>query len=355
MFTRRKKVVLPKALDGFLPEAVALACRVRIARKRAGERFPDWATPPDRARVRDRVFAALHKVAPKMLTEHMDELPELHRGALVEEHIASRDLLQRKDGAGIALDPGHPELSVLVNEEDHLRIQAYAPALSLGEAWKLADAFDSQLDAELPFAWSAKLGYLTACPSNLGTAIRASVLLHLPGLGMMGEIEQVLNGLDRLRIAVRGMNGEGSDAAGFVYQFSNLESLGVSEEDIVKRVSRIALAVTEQELSARIRLMEQRPAVLMDGLSRALALLGNARVMTSNEASTLLSVLRLGVTLGLVFGLDMQAVERLLGEVQPYHLRLRMNVPDVSDDEADIFRAKLLRGKMRGVTLGDLR
>ena len=328
---------------------IAMSCRVRLARNLAGERFPDWATERDRERVFAKVGEALKAEAPALRVSSVAKFEEQERDVLCESHLISKDLLERAAGGGVAY-AADGSLCVMVNEEDHLRIQGFAGGLDMQKAWQMADALDTRLEHHLDYAWTPELGYLTACPSNVGTGLRASAMLHLLGLRLLGEIEPVVRGLERMRLLVRGIGGEGSEAAGQIYQISNMDTLGVDETTIVQRVTRICAEVVRQEHNARVRLIQESPLVLVDCLARSLSVLQNARLLATFEALEFLSAMRLGASLGLCTRLKVQDVDKLILLMQPGHLQKGMGTA-MTSDERDEMRAEFLSRKVANVKL----
>lgn len=328
---------------------IAMSCRVRLARNLEDERFPDWATERDRDRVFAKVHSALAAEKTGLTLKPVASFAEQHLNMLREAHLISKDLLERAAGGGIAYAEKSP-VCVMVNEEDHLRIQGFADGLDMRSAWRQADALDTLLERHLNYAWSPRLGYLTACPSNVGTGLRAGTMLHLLGLRLLGEIEAVVRGLERMRLLVRGIGGEGSEAAGQIYQISNMDTLGVDEEAIVLRVVRISEEVVRQEYNARVRLIQESPLVLVDCLARSLCVLQNARLLSTVEALEFLSAMRLGASLGLFTRLKVQEVDKLILLMQPGHMQIGMDTALMSD-ERDEMRAGLLSRKLANVKL----
>ena len=338
-----------KTRNAIPADDIAMRCRVRLARNLAGERFPDWATERDRERVFGQVREALQSEAPGFRVAPVAAFEEQDRDVLFESHLISKDLLERSAGGGVAYAQDG-SLCVMINEEDHLRIQGFAEGLDMLGAWQAADALDTRLERRLDYAWTPKLGYLTACPSNVGTGLRASAMLHLLGLRLIGEIESVVRGLERMRLLVRGIGGEGSEAAGQIYQISNMDSLGMDEQAIVRRVTRISSEVVQQEYNARARLIQESPMVLLDCLARSLSVLQNARLLATVEALEFLSAMRLGASLRLFTRLKVSEVDKLILLMQPGHLQKGMGTA-LTSDERDEMRSEFLRRKMANVRL----
>lgn len=348
MLTPEDQAVLQPAVPA---EAVtiAMSCRVRLARNLAGERFPDWATERDRERVLGAVREALRKETPELGMVPVAGVEARERDILCESHLISKELLERAAGGGMAVAQDGT-VCVMVNEEDHLRIQGFAQGLDMQAAWRCADELDTRLERHLAYAWSPRLGYLTACPSNVGTGLRAGVMLHLLGLRLLGEIDPVVSALERMRLLVRGIGGEGSEAAGQIYQVSNMDTLGTDEAGIIRRVTRICAEVVRQEHNARVRLLQESPLVLVDCLARSLSVLQNARLLTTAEALEFLSALRLGAAMGLCTRLKVSDVDGLILMMQPGHLQKGLDAV-MTSDERDEMRADFLSRKVARVKL----
>jgi protein arginine kinase len=242
------------------------------------------------------------------------------------------------------------QLAVMINEEDHLRIQAIRTGLDVRRAWEVADAVDTHLESRLAYAYTPRLGYLTACPSNVGTGMRASVMVHLLGLRLTNDLDAVIRALERMRLAVRGVGGEGSEAAGHMFQISNPGTLGQDEASIIDGLLRVVNEVVRQERQARLRLLRDSPEVLLDCLARALAVVQHARVMQTDESLDYLSALRLGVILGLIRRLTVPEIDAWVLAVQPGHLQKRLG-KILEPEQRDILRATLLRDQLADASL----
>lgn len=321
---------------------ITLSSRVRLARNLRGLPFPDQAAPAVRAEVRQHVVAAARAELPDQIS--IADCTPLERQRLFEEHLISRHLLEGRPESALCLD-AERRRSVMINEEDHLRIQAMHPGLALPEAWAAANALDDTLEAQLDYAFSPALGYLTSCPTNVGTGLRASTLMHLPGLVLMNEIEPIMNGLGKIGLTVRGRWGEGTAALGHMFQVSNQLTLGLAEERIVADLEAIAKEIAGHEQNARERLKRARRLFAEDLAARAKGLLISARLMTAQEALERLSELRLGIALGLVKDIAMKKVDELLLAVQPAHFQIRAG-REMGPDERDEERARLLRTEL---------
>ena len=321
---------------------ITLSSRVRLARNLRGVPFPDKASPAVRAEVRRRVMDAARDDLP--LQEALSGSTLLRRQILFEDHLISRHLLEDRPEAAICMNEAHTR-AVMINEEDHLRIQTLRPGLALREAWADADALDDALEQKLDYAFSSALGYLTSCPTNLGTGMRASVMMHLPGLVLLNEMDPIANGLGKIGLTVRGRWGEGTAALGHMFQVSNQLTLGMAEDRILGDLEEIVKEIAGHERNARERLKREKTSFTEDLAARAEGLLTSAKLMTAQEALERLSELRLGIVLGLVKGIEMRTVDRLLLEVQPAHLQAAAG-RSMSGEERDLERARRLRAEL---------
>jgi len=281
-------------------DRIVMSSRVRLARNLRDAAFPGWAKKPERIRVFEMIRPAVESL-PEMkdaFSEAMDALGTLDKQILVERHLISREHAAKSSGSGLVLNRDET-FCVMINEEDHLRMQALRPGLQLRQAWSAIDRLDSELEKKLDYAFNNELGYLTACPTNLGTGIRVSAMLHLPGLVLAEQINPIIQSVNKLGLAVRGLYGEGTEALGNVFQVSNQMTLGENEITIVERLDKVLSQIIEHEENARQTLLEKKPKVVYNHIGRAYGILANAHSISSKEAMNLLSLMRLGVDLGL--------------------------------------------------------
>ena len=279
---------------------IVMSSRVRLARNIRGYAFPGWAKKAERIRSMETVQPAVVSL-PQMaaaFSDVMDNLTLLDKNILVERHLISREHAARNAGSGLVLSRDET-LCVMINEEDHLRMQSLRPGFQLRQAWTAIDTVDSKLEKKLDYAFTPELGYLTACPTNLGTGIRVSAMLHLPGLVLSEQINQIIQAVNKLGLAVRGLYGEGTEALGNVFQVSNQMTLGESETDIVEKLTKVVAQIVEHEENGRASLLEKKPKVVFNHIGRAYGILANAHSISSKETMNLLSLLRLGDDLGL--------------------------------------------------------
>jgi len=296
---------------------IVISSRVRAARNIKGHTFPCLASDEETAAVLEKISSVM--VVKENFAEFcywpMEQISDLEKQVLVEKHLISPFLARvflRQDEA----------VSIMINEEDHLRIQAILPGLQLEEAWREAGLYDDLLEGELEYAFDEHFGYLTACPTNMGTGLRASVMLHLPALIMSGQINRFLGALSQVGLTVRGLYGEGTEIVGNLVQVSNQVTLGQSEEEIIHNLYVVIRQVIEQEQNVRQTLLDKNRANLADKAYRALGLLKYAQVMSSHEAIGLISDLRLGYDLGLIKDVDYKLLNELLVIIRPGCLQL---------------------------------
>src|SRR5689334_9018961 len=275
-------------------------------------------------------------------------LTALDKQILVERHLISREHAAKSAGSGLVLNRDET-FCVMVNEEDHLRMQALRPGLQLKQAWTAIDQADSLLEKKLEFAFSPELGYLTACPTNIGTGIRVSAMLHLPGLVLAEQINPIIQSVNKLGLAVRGLYGEGTEALGNVFQVSNQMTLGESESAIVERLEKVMAQIIEHEENARATLLEKKAKMVYNHIGRAYGILANAHSISSKETMNLLSLMRLGIDLGLFPGSDRALVDELFIMTQPAHLQ-KQHTEKLSAEERDLLRADMVRERLRQVS-----
>lgn len=326
---------------------VTVSSRVRFARNLSGYAFPARASVVTRQRILHELCRAVPHlpVAQPAIIGEMVDFGEVDRSVLLERRLISQELCQGGPGTGVIIDSGET-VSIMINEEDHVRLQCVRQGFELEQAWQQASEVESALSSVLEFAFRPELGFLTSCPSNVGTGLRASVMLHLPALALTGHIEAVANASRRLGVAVRGIFGEGTEAVSDFYQISNQSTLGETDEQIVSRLSRVIRRLVAHEQSAQLRLVRRERARLYDHVGRAYGILSEARILTAHEALTHLSAVRLGVGLGLFSTLNNAALTELTLAVQPGHLQARGG-RKMDGAERDVRRAELVRASLR--------
>lgn len=326
---------------------VVMSCRVRLARNVAGFPFVNKASQPQCHELLNLVRPVLlsSDIAPGMIWVDLNQAPMRDRRLLFERHLISKHLAEADHRRAVAIS-GDETLSIMINEEDHLRMQILAPGLQFAAVFERLNAVDDAVENRLDYAFSPRWGYLTACPTNVGTGIRFSVMMHLPALKMTNEIDRVRRAAKDLHLAVRGYYGEGSESAGDFYQISNQVTLGRNEEEILQEFEQLIVPrVIEYELEARRLLLEQNVTLLDDRVHRALGTLRSARLLGTEEAMKLLSRVRLGIHMNRITGVSIAAVNELFLQIQPAHLKLHRNA-EIDADELRAARAELVRQRL---------
>jgi protein arginine kinase len=327
---------------------IVFSSRVRIARNLAGLPFPMLSTQSQAEEVVRRVEEAWKKERLAVLKDaeliRMSDLTDLEKRVLVEKHLISPMLAEESRNGAVLLSQDE-SVSIMINEEDHIRIQVLFPGLQLEKAWKLASQIDDWLESHLTYAFESDYGYLTSCPTNVGTGIRASVMVHLPALAMTQQLNRLIPAITQVGLAVRGIYGEGSEALGQLYQVSNQVTLGQSEEEILDNLQGVVRQMIEHEQIARRRLQEMSLTQLEDRVHRSYGTLAHARIIDSNEAMKRLSDVRLGVDMGLIVGVSANVMNELMVMTQPGFLQQyagkRLNA-----EQRDIRRARLIRERL---------
>src|SRR3954454_8622786 len=328
---------------------IVISSRIRLARNISGQRFLTRCTRHQRQvvenKVRETILGA--SISPQTLYVDLDQAPEWDRQLLVERHLISKPHATAEGARGVAIGENET-LSIMINEEDHLRIQVLRSGLQLEEAWEQINKIDDALEARLDYSFHPRFGYLTACPTNVGTGIRVSVMLHLPALKLTGEIEKVFRAAKDMRLAVRGLYGEGTEATGDFYQISNQTTLGKSEEEIISDFKLVVVPkIIDYEHHARRGLLNDRTVALDDKVQRAVGILRSARLIASEETLFLLSHLRMGINLGRVKDIDIRTLNELFLMTQPAHLQ-KMQGRKLDGDMRRAARAEFIRQRLNG-------
>lgn len=325
---------------------VVLSTRIRLARNLADIPFPQRANLSQRRDVLSDCVSRIRTIEGMESGNfiELEKLSDLEKQVLLERHLISKELIEGSKGCGVFIN-AEQTCSVMINEEDHLRIQFLKSGFNLKSLWKRINAFDDAIDEQLTLAYSQDLGYLTACPTNLGTGLRASVMMHLPGLVLTENMEKVTRAVGQLGITVRGHFGEGSDATGHIFQISNQQTLGECEVDILERLGSVLKSIIDQEINARFKYYEDRPARLLDQIGRAYGVVQNAYMLSSNEAMHLLSLLRLAVDFDFLPESRRAEVDRLFIECQPGHIQYEVK-SDIAPELRDTARAAKLRAAL---------
>ena len=339
-------------LRGSGPESdIVISSRIRLARNLADFPFIRRCSDEDRISIERTVRAKMDSIDGWDEVRYIDieQLPELERQFLVERQLISREMADADGARAVAIDPDE-QFSVMINEEDHLRIQVMHSGLDLKSAWDQINALDDQLEASILYAFHPNFGYLTACPTNVGTGLRVSVMLHLPALVITRQIEKVFRSMQRINVTVRGLYGEGSQYTGDFYQVSNQITLGHREEDLVALVGdNVVPRIIEYERKARDFLVEQGQQDLHDDVSRALGILTTAKKISSEETMHYLSKVRMGVNLGLIEDVQVGTINKLFIHTQPAHLQ-KLQGRLLGSSDRNVERATYLQQHLSGTT-----
>ena len=331
-------------LRGAGPEAdIVISSRIRLARNLADFPFISRASDQDRAQIEKSMRECVKswQDVGELLYLNLDSLDGIDRQLLVERHLISRELAEGRGPRAVAIDP-HETFSLMVNEEDHLRLQVLQSGFDLQTVWEKINHIDDLIEQKVTYAYHERLGYLTACPTNVGTGLRVSVMLHLPALVITRQIDKVFRSLQKINLAVRGLYGEGSQAMGDFYQISNQITLGRGEEELIRQVGDVVPVIIDYERQARQFLINESHENLHDRVSRAYGILRTAQTITSEEAMHLLSSVRMGVNLGLLPDLQIPAVNEMFIHTQPAHLQ-KMTGEELEQTDRNIERARYLR------------
>ena len=325
---------------------IVISSRIRLARNLEKIPFPHWANKKQSEGVLNTITDAAGKVdyLKSTATFNLADLDSVDKQFLIERHLMSYEHGQRADHKAVIIDT-EEILSIMINEEDHIRMQVMQSGFNLFEAWNIINRIDDYLAKELNFAFLADWGYLTACPTNTGTGMRGSVMLHLPALVMTTQINRVLAAISKLSFTTRGLYGEGTQATGNFFQVSNQVSLGHSEDDIIENINGLIRQIIEQENQARETMLSRNRAVLEDRINRGFGILKSAHIITSQETIELLSMVRLGCDLGMINNLDRRTINELFITTQPAHLQ-KLENKKLASLERDVKRAQLIRNKL---------
>lgn len=328
---------------------IVISSRIRIARNVRSQPFPMLATNQQLKEVLDGIVQVVSDQAlagiDKLELIPLAQLNELERRVLVEKHLISPNLANESRNGAVILSENE-SISIMVNEEDHIRIQCLFPGFQLQEAWQQASRIDDIFETHLDYAFDEKYGYLTSCPTNVGTGIRASVMMHLPALVLTQQINRILSAITQVGLAVRGIYGEGSEATGNLFQISNQITLGQSEDEIIDNLYGVAKQIIEHEKAARQKLLQESRIRIVDRVMRSYGILSNAAILDSKEAAQRLSDVRLGIDLELISDVSGNVMNELMVMMQPGFLQ-QYSGEKLSADERDIRRAELIRERLK--------
>lgn len=325
---------------------IILSSRMRLARNIADIPFPSELDAERAKTVIGMVKDSISKAeAPLKFKDYiMKELPSIERQSLVERHLISPGL-SKNSTSGAALISSDDVVSIMVNEEDHIRIQTILPGLQIKKSWEMASNIDDLLEQNLEYAYNENWGYLTSCPTNVGTGMRASVMVHLPALNITGNMNKILQTVAHIGLTIRGLYGEGTEMVGNIFQISNQITLGRAEEEIVENLTAVTRQIIDKEKEARKVLLESNRIQIEDKIWRSWGVMKNARVMNSQECMKLLSDVRLGVDVGIIENIPTQLLNEIMIETQSASIQ-KQSGKELSARERDIIRAEMVRSKL---------
>jgi len=325
---------------------IVISSRIRLARNLDKFPFPHWADKKQSEDILEVIEKARESIGYLRSSTlfKLADLDGLDKQFLVERHLMSHEHAQKTDHKAVIIDD-EEILAVMINEEDHLRMQLMQSGFNLFEAWNAINKIDDAFANELSFAFLSDWGYLTACPTNTGTGMRGSVMLHLPALVMTQQINRVLAAIAKLSFTTRGLYGEGTQASGNFFQISNQVALGHSEEEIIENINSLIRQIIEQENQSREAMLSKNRAMLEDRINRSLAILKSARIISSQETIELLSMVRLGADLGIIKDIDARRINELFIITQPAHLQ-KIENKKLTSQERDVKRAGLIRDRL---------
>ena len=336
-----------------IPESdVVISSRVRLARNIGSFPFPPRMNHEQSieviTKVRESFTGSSDAVLNSLEFIEIQKLNAIDKQILVEKHLISPDMIDNRMDRAVLISADE-RISIMINEEDHIRMQCIFYGMQLNNAWQLCRRIDEQLEEKLEFAFDGSFGYLTCCPTNIGTGIRASVMLHLPALTMTGYIKNILEACGKLGLVVRGIYGENSEASGNIYQVSNQLTLGHTEEEIISNINNVAAQIVEQENVLRAELYKQNPYKFEDRIFRSLGTLLNARIISTEESLNLISDIRLGTDMKIINGTNSDMLHEIMLFIQPAYLQ-KLTGKTLTPDERDIRRAELIRSKLANIT-----
>lgn len=326
---------------------IVISSRIRLARNLKEFPYSTKYTSDDREKISQQIESVLKRISILRDTVFIkiDELSLLDRYFLMERHLVSQDFVKGNNCA-VVISPDE-SISIMINEEDHLRMQSIIAGVKIEEAWNIIDNLDDELSKYLDYAFSSQWGYLTSCPTNLGTGLRVSCMVHLPAIVLTKRINKILELLSKLSLNVRGLFGEGTDIIGSFFQISNQVSLGITEEALCDNLREVIIQIKDQEMSSREYLQKKHKVSLEDSIWRAWGILSNCRLINTKETLQYLSLLRLGVDLGIIKQIERKDINALFIIIQPAHLQ-KLVGKELEEGERDIVRANILRKRLGG-------
>ena len=322
-------------------EDVVVSTRLRIARNIQEYRFPEFMSIDEANAVTNKVLDAMKSSGDIYKFHRINDLSNVERNVFVEEHLISPSLIKTSKNGSFLLR-NDEKATIMINEEDHIRIQVLLPGIDIEEGWKLSSRIDDSLEDKIEYAFDEEFGYLTSCPTNVGTGLRASVMVHLPCVAIIGHLNAIIDGLRKIGLTTRGLYGEGSKALGHFFQISNQTTLGESEEDIIKKLEKVIYQIVARERSTREYMLDKKKLEFEDRIFRSLGILNYSRLISSTEAMAHLSNVKLGCDMGIIKNMNSKDIVKLMMEIQPASIQSE-NPKEMLKEERDMYRAEKLR------------
>lgn len=341
---------MAKWIDGEGPQNdIVISSRIRLARNLEEFPFPVALTPEKSKEViktvNDSILESNTTLKDEFKLIALSEISNSDKQVFIEKHLISPNLVEKSNKSAVMMNSDQ-SVSIMINEEDHIRIQCLLPGFQLSQAWDLANKIDDIIEENVKYAFDENVGYLSSCPTNVGTGIRASVMVHLPALTMTGYMNRILQAVNQIGFTVRGLYGEGSESEGNIFQISNQVTLGRTEGEIIKTLAEVTKQIANKENDARATLMVNNKAKLEDRICRSYGILSNARIMSSKEALKLISDVRLGADLGIIEDIDVKTINTLMVDIQAGILQ-KIKGKNLNAKERDIERANLIRERLK--------
>jgi protein arginine kinase len=330
-----------------IDEDVVVSTRIRVARNIEKYKFPNLIDDIDAEEITQDILKGLKNLQTDYEFYRNSDLTEVERNVFVEKHLISPNLSGEVQNGSFFVRKDE-KTTVMINEEDHIRIQVLLPGLNIEEGWNICSSIDDELEKSIKYAFHEKFGYLTSCPTNVGTGLRASVMLHLPGLSMTGQINTIMEGLRKIGLTVRGLYGEGSKALGNLFQISNQTTIGEKEEDIIKKINKVIFQMVTRERNTRKYIMDKKGIEIEDKVFRSLGILNYSRVISTLEAMNHLSNVKLGTDMGIVKDIKSKEIIKLMLEIQPASIQFSQG-ESINNRQIDILRGKALRKKLKSL------
>ncbi len=328
---------------------VVVSSRIRLARNFENVRFPHMMNQEEVEftikSINDSILNNSDTKINDFVLYRVNDLDSIQRKVYVEKHLISPKLIEVPEKAAFMLKKDN-KCTIMINEEDHIRLQVLLPGFNLEDSWNLCNEVDDVIEKDVKYAFDEKFGYLTSCPTNIGTGMRASVMIHLPCLVMTKKINSVLQAINQLGLAVRGIYGEGTNALGNLFQISNQTTLGETEDEIIEKLKDIVIQIIDKERLLRDKILNSKRMMIEDKVFRSLGILKNARVMTSKESMQLLSNVKLGVEMGIIADVGRKKINNLMIAVQPYNIQNKF-LKKLNEKERDEKRAELIREQLK--------